>query len=67
MSLWSSYKALSPRTRIFVGFGLMANAALALHFEDQLEELLGVKPTPEEQKHFQQKLPKISVVERDTK
>ena len=62
-----SYKALSPRIRIFVGLGLMANAAIALHFEDQIEEMLGMKPTPDEQKKFQEQMPKLTFAERGSK
>jgi len=60
---FSSYKTLNSRTRLFLGLGLMVNAALALQFSDQIESALGLTPTPEDQN----RLPRISVVERSTK
>ncbi|KAJ9613970.1 hypothetical protein H2200_002106 [Cladophialophora chaetospira] len=51
MSLWSSYKALSPKTRGMIGVALMLNASAMLLFSDQIEAALGVTPTPEDQKN----------------
>jgi hypothetical protein len=63
----SSYKALSPKTRLFVGLGLMVNAAVAMHFEDEIENFLSMKSTPEQQKKLEGNLPKVSLVERGSK
>jgi hypothetical protein len=60
----SSYKSLSPRTRALFGLGLIANAALAIQFSDQIEDALGLKPTKEEEKELKERLPKISRVDR---
>ena len=59
-----SYKALTPRARALLGVGLMINAGLALHFSEQVEETLVLKPTPEEERKFKDGLPKFSTVER---
>lgn len=42
----------------------MANAALALQFSDQIEGVLGVKSTAEEQARLRESMPKIVAVER---
>lgn len=60
MSLWTSYKSLAPKTRALLGLGLMANAGLALQFSDQIESLLGLKPTTEE---LDRVLPKLTMVD----
>ncbi|ETI20505.1 hypothetical protein G647_08542 [Cladophialophora carrionii CBS 160.54] len=63
MSLWSSYKTLSPKTRAMIGVALMLNASAMLLFSDQIEAALGVTPTPEEQ----QNVFKLYSVEREKK
>ena len=45
----------------------MVNAAIAMHFEDDIENLLSMKSTSAEQKQLQSNLPKVSLTERDTK
>lgn len=65
--LHRSYKALSPKTRLFVGVGLMVNAAIAMQFEDQIEDFLSMKSTPEEQKKLQSDMPKVSLIDRGSK
>ncbi|KAL1955261.1 hypothetical protein VTO42DRAFT_8859 [Malbranchea cinnamomea] len=65
MSLWKSYRALSPRTRLFFGVGLMAYAAVGLWMSPTIEEKLGMVPTPQEQEELDRKLRiKISSVEK---
>ncbi|EXJ54402.1 hypothetical protein A1O7_09741 [Cladophialophora yegresii CBS 114405] len=63
MSLWSSYKTLSPKTRAMIGAALMLNASAMLLFSDQVEAALGVTPTPEEQ----QNVFKLYSVEKEKK
>ncbi|EEP77301.1 predicted protein [Uncinocarpus reesii 1704] len=48
MSLWKSYRNLSPRTRLVFGFGLMAYAAFGLWAEPRVEKTLGMLPTEAE-------------------
>jgi len=43
----------------------MANAALALHFSDDIESFFGLTPTKEEEQKLREALPKISAVERE--
>ena len=45
----------------------MVNAAIAMHFEDEIESLLSMKSTSSEQKQLQGNLPKVSLVERGNK
>jgi hypothetical protein len=43
----------------------MANAALALHFSDDIERFLGLTPTKEEEQRLRGALPKFSAVDRE--
>jgi hypothetical protein len=52
---------------MMVGVGLMANAALALQFSEQIEEALGVKATPEEEKQLKESMPRVSAVNKLSK
>ncbi|KIW58118.1 hypothetical protein PV05_02667 [Exophiala xenobiotica] len=63
MSLWSSYKSLSPKTRAAIGFAMMANAAAMLLFSDQIESALGVASNPQDQ----QSILKVYSVDREQK
>ncbi|EER40336.1 conserved hypothetical protein [Histoplasma capsulatum var. duboisii H88] len=65
MSLWSSYRNLSPRTRFLFGAGLMTYAAVGMWWSPKVEEALGMVPSKEEQADLDRKLSvKISTVER---
>ncbi|OAP55279.1 hypothetical protein AYL99_10252 [Fonsecaea erecta] len=63
MTFWSSYKALSPKTRAVIGVALMLNASAMLLFSDQIEASLGLSPPPDDR----QKVFKVYSVERETK
>jgi hypothetical protein len=63
-TLRSTYTSLSLRTRLFFGLGLMANAALALQFSDQIESALGLVPSKEDEKELKEKLPRVTRVDR---
>ncbi|KAG0377920.1 MAG: hypothetical protein J3R72DRAFT_493974 [Linnemannia gamsii] len=39
-SLWDQYKALPPRTRMYIGLGVMAFATAGLYISDAMEEKL---------------------------
>ena len=67
MSLWQSYRALAPRTRLFIGGGIMAYAALGLLASDQAEQLLGWTATEEDRKRLKDEMPKVHVVDRFNK
>jgi hypothetical protein len=41
----------------------MANAALALHFSDQIESALGLVPSKEDEKELREKMPRVRRVE----
>lgn len=64
MSLWQSYRALAPRTRLFIGGGIMAYAAFGLLASDQAEQLLGWTATEEDRKRLKEEMPKVHVVDR---
>jgi hypothetical protein len=49
---------------MLLGLGLMANAALALQFSDQIEDALGLKPTEEDEKKLRETMPKVRSVEK---
>lgn len=67
MSLWQSYRALAPRTRLFIGGGIMAYAAFGLLASDQAEQLLGWTATEEDRKRLKEEMPKVLVVDRPGK
>jgi hypothetical protein len=52
---------------MFVGLGLMANAAIALQFSEQIEDALGLKATPEEEKQLKDSMPRVSTVNKISK
>ena len=60
----SSYKSLQPRTRVLFGLGIMANAALALQFSDQIEAFLGMTPTQSEEQRLKDSLPKVTTIDK---
>ena len=67
MSLWQSYRTLAPRTRLFIGGGIMAYAAFGLLASDQAEQLLGWTATEEDRKRLKEEMPKVLVVDRPNK
>ncbi|EER25738.1 uncharacterized protein CIMG_12025, partial [Coccidioides immitis RS] len=52
MSLWKSYRNLSPRTRMILGLGLMGYAAFGLWAEPRMEKALGMVPTEAEKEEL---------------
>lgn len=68
MSLWQSYRNLSPRTRLFIGGGVMAYAAFGLFASDQAEQLLGWTATDEDRKRLkEEQLPRVHMVDKREK
>nr|POE54498.1 hypothetical protein CFP56_41436 [Quercus suber] len=66
MSLWSSYRALSPRTRMLLGGGIIAWSAVGLFISDRAEEAWGLTPTEQDKQKLREALPRISVRDRET-
>ncbi|GFF29372.1 hypothetical protein IFM58399_02256 [Aspergillus lentulus] len=65
MSLWSSYRSLTPKTRALFGVGLMAWASLGLWFSPQVENAMGMVPSAEEKEELERKLAlRVSRVEK---
>ncbi|KAK4628864.1 hypothetical protein CLAFUW4_08025 [Fulvia fulva] len=65
MSLWQSYRTIPPRTRIFIGAGIMAYAAAGLFLSDKAEQSFGFTPTEEDKKKLRHAVPKVHMVERE--
>ncbi|KAL4965651.1 uncharacterized protein BDV14DRAFT_199745 [Aspergillus stella-maris] len=66
MSLWSSYKGLTPKTRALFGLGVMAWASIGLWAQPQVEKTMGMVPTAEEQAELERKMAvRIERVERE--
>lgn len=65
MSVWSSYRSLTPKTRALFGVGLMAWASLGLWFSPQIENAMGMVPSAEEKEELERKLAlRVSRVEK---
>ncbi|KAL1847285.1 hypothetical protein Plec18167_001367 [Paecilomyces lecythidis] len=56
MSFWSSYRALTPKTRLIFGVGLMAWASVGMWMSPEVENALGLAPTKEAQEELERKL-----------
>ncbi|KAI9704828.1 MAG: hypothetical protein M1836_006608 [Candelina mexicana] len=65
MSLWQSYLALAPRTRLFFGLGVMAWAGVGILMTDQVEKTFGMVPTEQDKHRLEEVLPKVTFVEKD--
>lgn len=62
LTIPSSYKTLSPKTRGLIGLALMVNASAMLWASDHIEEALGMKSDIEQREKFF----KIQRVDRET-
>jgi hypothetical protein len=58
------YLALTPRTRIIIGLGVMAYAGAALYLSDRAEDTFNLKATEEEKKRLHEMIPKIRSIDR---
>ncbi|KAE8144672.1 hypothetical protein BDV25DRAFT_166270 [Aspergillus avenaceus] len=66
MSLWSSYRSLSPKSKALFGVGMMAWASIGLWASPQVEGAMGMAPTKEEQEDLDRKMAlRISRVDKD--
>ena len=61
------FKAITPKTRIAIGLGIMAYATAGLYLSDKAEEKLGLTPTEKDKEELRNALPKITTVERNTR
>ncbi|KAF2824413.1 hypothetical protein CC86DRAFT_408491 [Ophiobolus disseminans] len=64
MAVWNWYKGITPKTRVFIGVGIMAYAGLGLFLSDKAEEKFGLTPTEKDHEELRNALPKITTVER---
>lgn len=62
-----SYRNLSPRTRLMLGGGVMAYAVFGLFISDRAEEAFGFTPTEEDKKRLREAVPKIHIIEKESK
>ncbi|TKA31408.1 hypothetical protein B0A50_02254 [Salinomyces thailandicus] len=53
MSLWNSYRALSTRTRLLIGGGIMAYGVAGIFLSDKAEQALGFEPTEQDKRSAQ--------------
>ncbi|MCJ1370688.1 hypothetical protein MMC20_001901 [Loxospora ochrophaea] len=60
MSLWHSYRSLSPRTRLLLGLGTLTWAGIGLALTEPMERRFGLVPTEEDR----ERLPRIVTVDR---
>lgn len=63
MSLWQSFRSLQPRTRMYIGIGIMAYSTLGLVFSSKAEQSLGLIPTEKDHEVLREMVPKIRTVE----
>ncbi|KAI6796231.1 hypothetical protein KC363_g3734 [Hortaea werneckii] len=65
MSLWTSYRALSTRTRMLIGGGIMTYAVAGMFLSDKAEQFFGFEPTDQDRKRLQDSIPTIHAVDRE--
>ena len=64
LTVHRKYLALTPRTRIIIGLGVMAYAGVALYLSDRAEDTFDLKATEEEKKRLKDMIPKIRAIDR---
>ncbi|KAF3043764.1 hypothetical protein E8E12_009882 [Didymella heteroderae] len=60
--LW--YRGLTPKTRMFMGVGIMAYAGFGLLISDEIERRFDLTPDEKDYEEVRQMVPKISAIER---
>jgi hypothetical protein len=58
------YRAITPKTRVMIGVGVMAYAGAGLFLSDKAEEKFGLTPTDKDLEELKGALPKITTVDR---
>ena len=62
---YRSYRNLKPQTRILLGLGLMANAALMQYFMPGIEKELGLQATKEDEERLKRALPRLKKLDKE--
>ncbi|KAH6611922.1 hypothetical protein C7974DRAFT_87382 [Boeremia exigua] len=65
MGVWQWYRNLAPRTRIYMGVGIMAYAGFGLLISDEIEQRFGLTPNEQDYEEVRQLIPRISTVEKN--
>ncbi len=61
----SSYRALSPRTRLGVGVGVLVWGTLGLYLSDAAADRMGMTPSEADKEALAKMTPRIHVVDRE--
>ncbi|KAK4156217.1 hypothetical protein C8A00DRAFT_30915 [Chaetomidium leptoderma] len=64
MSLFQTYRSLTPKTKLAYGAGLVAWGLLGIALSDKMEHKLGYTPTAADQAELDKMTPKIHAVPR---
>ncbi|KAH7072487.1 hypothetical protein FB567DRAFT_597875 [Paraphoma chrysanthemicola] len=67
MAVWQWYRGITPKTRVFIGVGIMVYAGVGLFLSDKAEEKFGLTPTEKDKEELRNALPKITTVERNNR
>ncbi|KAM3419995.1 hypothetical protein BST61_g3307 [Cercospora zeina] len=65
MTLWQSYRNLTPRTRLILGGAIMAWGTFGLFVSDKAEQAFGLVPTEQDKEKLQDSMPKFHLVDKD--
>ncbi|EME79072.1 uncharacterized protein MYCFIDRAFT_34725 [Pseudocercospora fijiensis CIRAD86] len=65
MSLWHSYRSLSPRTRLIIGGGIIAYATAGLFLSDKAESFFGFTPSEQDKQALKDAVPRVQFVEKE--
>ncbi|KAL6717172.1 hypothetical protein ACLMJK_005087 [Lecanora helva] len=63
MGFWQSFRALQPRTRLYIGLGAMAWAGMGLFLSDKAEEKFGLRATEEDRRELEGLVPRVRRVD----
>ncbi|KAL8780492.1 MAG: hypothetical protein Q9213_006452 [Squamulea squamosa] len=63
MSLWQSFLNLQPRTRIYIGIGVMVYSGFGLLLANKAGEKFGMVPTEQHREELKRALPKIRSID----
>ncbi|KAI1849938.1 hypothetical protein JX265_012984 [Neoarthrinium moseri] len=64
MSVFQSFRNLSPRMRLGVGVGLLAWGVIGLQLSDRAEERFGLKASDEDKAALSQLAPRVVTVDK---
>jgi len=65
MSLWQSYTSLPPRTKLYLGLGLITWSSIGLWVTSTAEQKLGMQASEEDLKKLKEVVPKVRWVDKD--